>query len=443
MTFSFKEFSVTIINEHQLLGGKKMKPGFFQELKDRGLIHQTTDEVALEKQLNDESVKLYVGFDPTADSLHIGHLLPVLMLRRFQKNGHVPIALVGGGTGMIGDPSFKDQERQLNTLDTVQNWSESIKNQLSRFIDFDDAQNPAIIANNYDWLGSTLLIDFLRDVGKNFTINYMMSKESVKRRIESGISYTEFAYQLLQAYDFLKLYEAHGCLLQLGGSDQWGNITSGIELLRREKEVQGFGLTMPLITKADGTKFGKTEGNAVWLDATKTTPYEFYQFWINTDDRDVIKFLKYFTFLSLEEIAAIEEEFVNAPEKRVAQKTLAQEVTTLVHGSQAYDQALRISEALFSGEIKGLSGEEIKQGFKGVPTYHVQAEDALNLVDLLISAEVVKSKRQAREDIQNGAIYINGGRVQDLTYEISDVDKIDGHSTVIRRGKKKYHLLQF
>ena len=420
-----------------------MVSGFFHELKDRGLIHQTTDEVALEKQLNEETVKLYVGFDPTADSLHIGLLLPVLMLRRFQQHGHVPIALVGGGTGMIGDPSFKDQERQLNTLDTVKNWSESIKHQLSRFIDFEDATNPAIIANNYDWLGETLLIDFLRDVGKHFTINYMMSKESVKRRIETGISYTEFAYQLLQAYDFLKLYETHGCLLQLGGSDQWGNITAGIELLRREKEVQGFGLTMPLITKADGTKFGKTEGNAVWLDAEKTTPYEFYQFWINTDDRDVIKFLKYFTFLSLEEIAAVETEFLAAPESRLAQKKLAEEVTSLVHGQEAYEQALRISQALFSGDIKGLSGEEIKQGFKGVPTYNVTQEDDLALVELLITANVVPSKRQAREDIKNGAIYINGERIQELTYVISESDKIDGHSTVIRRGKKKYHLLQF
>ncbi|HRM23208.1 tyrosine--tRNA ligase [Enterococcus sp. DIV1314a] len=420
-----------------------MVSGFFHELKDRGLIHQTTDEVALEKQLNEETVKLYVGFDPTADSLHIGHLLPVLMLRRFQQHGHVPIALVGGGTGMIGDPSFKDQERQLNTLDTVKNWSESIKHQLSRFIDFEDATNPAVIANNYDWLGETLLIDFLRDVGKHFTINYMMSKESVKRRIETGISYTEFAYQLLQAYDFLKLYETHGCLLQLGGSDQWGNITAGIELLRREKEVQGFGLTMPLITKADGTKFGKTEGNAVWLDAEKTTPYEFYQFWINTDDRDVIKFLKYFTFLSLEEIAAVETEFLAAPESRLAQKKLAEEVTSLVHGQEAYEQALRISQALFSGDIKGLSGEEIKQGFKGVPTYNVTQEDDLALVELLITANVVPSKRQAREDIKNGAIYINGERIQELTYVISESDKIDGHLTVIRRGKKKYHLLQF
>ncbi len=420
-----------------------MSSDFFQELKERGLVHQATDEVALEKQLNEESVKLYVGFDPTADSLHIGHLLPVLVLRRFQQNGHVPIALVGGGTGMIGDPSFKDQERQLNTLDTVKNWSQSIKNQLSRFIDFEDDTNPAIIANNYDWLGSMSLIDFLRDVGKNFTINYMMSKESVKRRIETGISYTEFAYQLLQAYDFLKLYETHGCLLQLGGSDQWGNITSGIELLRREKEVQGFGLTMPLITKADGTKFGKTEGNAVWLDAEKTTPYEFYQFWINTDDRDVIKFLKYFTFLSLEEIAAIEEEFTKAPETRVAQKALAKEITTLVHGAEAYDKAVRISEALFSGEIKRLSGEEIKQGFKGVPTYEVKAEDNLNIIELLITAGIEPSKRQAREDVQNGAIYINGDRIQELSYELNETDKIDGQSTVIRRGKKKYFLLQF
>lgn len=420
-----------------------MSTDFFDELKARGLVHQTTDEEALKKQLNEESVKLYIGFDPTADSLHIGHLLPILMLRRFQLNGHVPIALVGGGTGMIGDPSFKDAERSLNTLDTVKNWSDSIKGQLSRFIDFDDEKNPAILANNYDWLGEISLIDFLRDVGKNFTINYMMSKESVKRRIETGISYTEFAYQLLQAYDFLKLYETQGCLLQLGGSDQWGNITSGIELLRREREVQGFGLTMPLITKADGTKFGKTEGNAVWLDAEKTSPYEFYQFWINTDDRDAMKFLKYFTFLTLEEIAEIEKEFAAAPEKRAAQKALAKEVTTLVHGEEAYNQAVKISQALFSGDIKELNAEEILQGFKDVPSYEVQAEDSMNIVELLIAAKIEPSKRQAREDVQNGAIYINGERMQDVTAELSDTDKIEGQFTVVRRGKKKYFLLKY
>lgn len=419
-----------------------MNSAFFEELKARGLVYQVTDEEALQKQLNESSVKLYIGFDPTADSLHIGHLLPILMLRRFQQNGHVPIALVGGGTGMIGDPSFKDAERSLNTLDTVKAWSESIKAQLARFIDFDDTHNPAILANNYDWLGKLSLIDFLRDVGKNFTINYMMSKESVKRRIETGISYTEFAYQLLQAYDFLKLYETQGCLLQLGGSDQWGNITSGIELLRREQEVQGFGLTMPLITKADGTKFGKTEGNAVWLDADKTSPYEFYQFWINTDDRDVVKFLKYFTFLSLEEITAIETEFQAAPEKRVAQKALAQAVTTLVHGQAAYEQAVKISQALFNGEIQSLSAAEIQQGFKDVPTYEVSATEDHKLVELLVAAKIEPSKRQAREDIQNGAIYVNGKRIQDLTAEITAAEKIEDRFTVIRRGKKKYFLLK-
>ncbi|GBD73612.1 tyrosyl-tRNA synthetase [Tetragenococcus halophilus subsp. halophilus] len=420
-----------------------MHSNFFQELKQRGLVHQTTDERALEEQLNKESVKLYVGFDPTADSLHIGHLLPILMLRRFQQNGHVPIALVGAGTGMIGDPSFKDQERQLNPLTTVQEWSDNVKKQLAQFIDFNNKENPAIVDNNYDWLGKMSMIDFLRDVGKNFTINYMMNKESVKRRIDSGISYTEFAYQLLQAYDFLKLYQKYSCLLQLGGSDQWGNITSGIELLHREEGVQGFGLTMPLITKADGKKFGKTEGNAIWLDANKTSPYEFYQFWLNTDDRDAVRFLKYFTFFSLDEIAQIEEEFQQAPETRVAQKALAKDVTTLVHGKKGYEQAKRISEALFSGSIKELNTEELDQAFGGVPAYEVGSDDSLNLVEILIAAGIDSSKRQAREDINNGAIYLNGDRIQDTDYEIQEADKLGGKTTVIRRGKKRYFLLRF
>ncbi|GMA07801.1 tyrosine--tRNA ligase 2 [Tetragenococcus halophilus subsp. flandriensis] len=420
-----------------------MHSDFFQELKERGLVHQTTDEKALEEQLNKESVKLYVGFDPTADSLHIGHLLPILMLRRFQQNGHVPIALVGAGTGMIGDPSFKDQERQLNPLATVQEWSDNVKKQLSQFIDFNNKENPAIVDNNYNWLGKMSMIDFLRDVGKNFTINYMMNKESVKRRIDAGISYTEFAYQLLQAYDFLKLYQKYGCLLQLGGSDQWGNITSGIELLHREEGVQGFGLTMPLITKADGKKFGKTEGNAIWLDANKTSPYEFYQFWLNTDDRDAVRFLKYFTFFSLDEIAQIEEEFKQAPENRVAQKALAQDVTTLVHGKKAYEQAKHISEVLFNGSIKELDAEELDQAFADVPAYKVSPEDSLNLVEILIAANIESSKRQAREDINNGAIYINGDRIQDTNYEITEKDKLSGKTTVIRRGKKRYFILRF
>ena len=420
-----------------------MNSAFFEELKARGLVYQVTDEEALQKQLNEESVKLYIGFDPTADSLHIGHLLPILMLRRFQQNGHVPIALVGGGTGMIGDPSFKDAERSLNTLDTVKAWSESIKGQLSRFIDFEDEKNPAILANNYDWLGELSLIDFLRDVGKNFTINYMMSKESVKRRIETGISYTEFAYQLLQAYDFLKLYETEGCLLQLGGSDQWGNITSGIELLRREQEVQGFGLTMPLITKADGTKFGKTEGNAVWLNPEKTSPYEMYQFWMNVMDADAVRFLKIFTFLSLDEIEDIRKQFESAPHERLAQKILAREVVTLVHGEEAYKEALNITEQLFAGNIKNLSVKELKQGLRGVPNYQVQADENHNIVEILVSSGVVNSKRQAREDVQNGAIYVNGDRIQDLDYVLSDADKLENELTVIRRGKKKYFVLTY
>lgn len=420
-----------------------MQTDFLQELKDRGLVYQVTDESALEKKLNEESVKLYIGFDPTADSLHIGHLLPILTLRRFQKAGHVPIALVGGGTGLIGDPSFKDTERSLNSSETVASWSDSLRRQLERFIDFYNDENPAIIANNYDWLSNILLIDFLRDVGKNFTVNYMMSKESVKRRIETGISYTEFAYQLLQAYDFLQLYDREGCLLQLGGSDQWGNITSGIELLRREREVQGYGMTMPLIKKADGTKFGKTEGNAVWLDAEKTTPYEYYQFWFNTDDRDAVQFLKYFTFLSLDEIDQIEKEFKEAPHERLAQKVLAKEVTILTHGEEAFEQAVRISEALFSGEIKSLNAKEIAQGFKDVPSYEVKESDDRNLVELLVTSGLVSSKRQAREDITNGAIYINGDRQQDVAYELKETDKIEGQFTVLRRGKKNYFLLKF
>lgn len=420
-----------------------MSQDLLKELQERGLIYQATDEAALAEKLSKEKIHLYIGFDPTADSLHIGHLLPILILRRFQLAGHTPIALVGGGTGMIGDPSFKDAERSLNTAETVQGWSDQIKQQLAHFLDFENDTNPALMANNYEWLGSISLIAFLRDVGKNFTINYMMSKESVKRRIETGISYTEFAYQLLQAYDFLQLYERYGCALQLGGSDQWGNITSGIELIRREKETQAYGITMPLITKADGTKFGKTEGNAVWLDPAKTTPYEFYQFWLNTDDRDAVKFLNYFTFLSLEEIAAIEQDFLQAPEQRLAQKRLAEEVTILVHGQAAYEQAVRISQALFSDQLKNLNAADVRLAFKSVPSYTVQPEDSLNLVELLVKSGIETSKRQAREDIQNGAIYLNGERNQQLDYELTAADQIEGQFVIIRRGKKKYFLLNF
>ncbi|MDR0921171.1 MAG: tyrosine--tRNA ligase [Lactobacillales bacterium] len=421
-----------------------MSLDFFEELKARGLIYQTTDDVELEKKLNEENIKLYIGFDPTADSLHIGSLVPILMLRRFQLAGHTPVALVGGGTGLIGDPSFKDQERSLNTVDTVQQWSDSIKNQLSRFIDFNAEKNPAALVNNYDWLGKLSLIDFLRDVGKNFTINYMMSKESVKRRVETGISYTEFAYQLLQGYDFYKLFEDHDIILQVGGSDQWGNITAGTELIRRETGKQGFGLTMPLITTADGKKFGKSEGNAIWLDAEKTSPYEFYQFWLNVGDNDAVQFLKYFTFLSLDEIAEIEKEFNENTGQRLAQKTLAKEVTTIVHGEEAFLRAEKISSVLFGGgDVKELSAAEIAEGFKDVPSYQVSEGENFNIVEFLVASKIDSSKRQAREDVSNGAIYINGKRVQDLAYELSDSDKIEGKFTVIRRGKKKNFLIKY
>jgi len=412
-----------------------------EDLQYRGLINQITDEEGLKKLLAEESVKLYCGFDPTADSLHIGHLLPILILRRFQLAGHQPIALVGGATGLIGDPSGKKAERTLNAKETVENWVESIKGQLSRFLDFDSKENPATMANNYDWTGKMDVITFLRDVGKNFGLNYMLAKDTVQSRLETGISFTEFSYMILQSLDFLKLYETENCRLQIGGSDQWGNITAGLELIRKtHEEAKAFGLTVPLVTKADGTKFGKTEGNAVWLDPEKTTPYEFYQFWINTDDRDVVNYLKYFTFLSHEEIEELAKATAEQPEKRLAQKALAEDVTKLVHGEAALKQAIRISKALFSGNIKELNGAEIEQGFKDVPSF-TNTEAETNLVDLLVAAKISPSKRQAREDIQNGAIYINGDRVTDVGYMLGDSDKIEGKFTIIRRGKKKYYLI--
>ncbi|MEK3807616.1 tyrosine--tRNA ligase [Bacillus sp. FSL H8-0547] len=415
-----------------------------KDLQFRGLINQMTDEEGLKKVLEEESVKLYTGFDPTADSLHIGHLLPILTLRRFQQAGHRPIALVGGATGMIGDPSGKKAERTLNTSDIVKEWSDKIKNQLSRFLDFDPSgKNPAVLANNFDWIGSMDLITFLRDVGKNFGINYMLAKDTVASRIESGISYTEFSYMILQSYDFLNLYRTEGCRLQVGGSDQWGNITAGLELIRKSEEnAKAFGLTVPLVTKSDGTKFGKTEGGAIWLDKEKTTPYEFYQFWINTDDRDVIKYIKFFTFLSHEEIGSLEQQLTDAPEKRAAQKALAEEMTKLVHGEKSLEQAIKISQALFSGNIKELTGDEIEQGFKDVPAFTVE-ENEIGLIDLLVNAKISPSKRQAREDVSNGAVYINGERVQETDKVLGAEHRIDGKFTVIRRGKKKYTLIQY
>ena len=299
------------------------------------------------------------------------------------------------------------------------------------------------MVNNYDWFSDISFIDFLRDVGKYFTVNYMMSKESVKKRIETGISYTEFAYQIMQGYDFFILNQKHNVTLQIGGSDQWGNMTAGTELLRRKADKTGHVITVPLITDASGKKFGKSEGNAVWLNADKTSPYEMYQFWMNVMDDDAVRFLKIFTFLSLDEIEGIRKQFEAAPHERLAQKILAREVVTLVHGEKAYQEALNITEQLFAGNIKNLSVKELKQGLRGVPNYQVQTEDNLNIVDLLVTAGVVNSKRQAREDVQNGAIYVNGDRIQDLDYTLSDADKLENELTVIRRGKKKYFVLTY
>lgn len=415
----------------------------FEELKARGLVFQTTDEEALVKALTEGQVSYYTGYDPTADSLHLGHLVAILTSRRLQLAGHKPYALVGGATGLIGDPSFKDAERSLQTKDTVDGWVTKIQGQLSRFLDFENGDNKAEMVNNYDWFSGISFIDFLRDVGKYYTVNYMMSKDSVKKRIETGISYTEFAYQIMQGYDFYELNDKHNVTLQIGGSDQWGNMTAGTELLRRKADKSGHVMTVPLITDSTGKKFGKSEGNAVWLDADKTSPYEMYQFWLNVMDDDAVRFLKIFTFLSLDEIAKIEEKFDAARHERLAQKILAKEVVTLVHGEEAYNQALNITEQLFAGNIKNLSAKELKQGLSNVPNYAVQAEDNLNIVELLVTSGIVTSKRQAREDVQNGAIYVNGERVQDLEYSLSDSDKIDGELTVIRRGKKKYSVLTY
>ncbi|WP_010651207.1 tyrosine--tRNA ligase [Oceanobacillus massiliensis] len=418
-----------------------------QDLEGRGLIHQTTDREGLEKHLKENQITLYCGFDPTADSLHIGHLVPLTMLKRFQQAGHKPIALVGGGTGMIGDPSGRSSERSLNTAEVVQGYASKIQEQIGKLVDLEQDDNPVLSRNNHDWLGSMSVIDFLRDAGKHFGINYMLAKESVSARIEKGITFTEFSYMILQSLDFLKLYEQENCTLQIGGSDQWGNITAGMELIRRSREDQAeeikvFGLTVPLITKADGTKFGKTAGNAVWLDADKTTPYEFYQFWINTDDRDVIKFIRYFTFLSAQEIAELQEELENRPENRIAQKRLAQEMTRTVHSEEALTQAEKISAALFNGELKELSADDIEQGFKDVPTFETEKQD-IPLIELLVNASISSSKRQAREDVKSGAIYINGERVQNLDHSITSEDRIEEQFTIIRRGKKKYFLVTY
>ncbi|MFC1525773.1 tyrosine--tRNA ligase [Candidatus Latescibacterota bacterium] len=411
-----------------------------EDLAWRGLIYQITDEEGLSRRLADGPVTLYCGFDPTADSLGVGNLVQILLLRRFQEAGHRPIALVGGGTGLIGDPGGKTEERQLQDRETVEAWAVSFGHQIGRFLDF-DGPNGARMMNNLDWLGELSAIDLLRDVGKHFPVPYMLAKESVKTRLETGISFTEFSYMVLQSYDFLKLHELEGCELQIGGSDQWGNITAGSDFIRRSGGPQVYGLTCPLVTQADGTKFGKTEAGNVWIGADRTSPYEFYQFWINTPDASVVDYLKIFTLREREEIEALAESVANDPGKREAQRSLAGAVTELVHGDEARRKAEKISRALFYGELKDLEEDEIQQGFGDVPTWSM-SEPELGLVDLLVSAGVVKAKRQAREDINNGAIYLNGGRCTDLTHVVRKQDGLHGRYHIIRRGKNKYFLVQ-
>ncbi|CRY53958.1 tyrosyl-tRNA synthetase [Yersinia intermedia] len=416
-----------------------------KQLQERGLVAQVTDEDALAERLAQGPISLYCGFDPTADSLHLGHLVPLLCLKRFQLAGHRPVALVGGATGMIGDPSFKASERKLNTEDTVNEWVEKIRRQVSPFLDFDCGENSAIAANNYDWFGGMNVLTFLRDIGKHFSVNQMINKEAVKQRLnrdDSGISFTEFSYNLLQAYDFACLNKAHGVVLQIGGSDQWGNITSGIDLTRRLHQQQAYGLTVPLITKADGTKFGKTEGGAVWLDPKKTSPYKFYQFWINTADADVYRFLKFFTFMSMEEINALEEEDKNSGKAPRAQYVLAENVTGMVHGVEGLAAAKRITASLFSGDLNDMTEADFAQlAQDGMPTIEL-ARDA-DLQQALVNAELVPSRGQARTMISSNAVALNGEKQADPEYVFTDADRLFGRYTLLRRGKKHYCLISW
>lgn len=410
-----------------------------EDLKWRGAINQETDHEGLNELVNQKSVGIYVGIDPTGDSMHIGHLIPFMILKRFQLAGHHPVIVIGGGTGSIGDPSGKKSERVLQTMDQVRHNQDALTAQMEKLFGQDGKFD---IVNNYDWLSKLSLLDFLRDYGKLFNVNTMLNKEIVASRLEVGISFTEFTYQILQSIDFLHLYRHNDVQIQLGGADQWGNITSGTDLIHRVEgqDAKVFGLTIPLLLKSDGTKFGKSEGGNVWLDPEKTSPYEFYQFWINQDDNDVIKYLKYFTFLPQDEIADLEKKVQTQPEKREAQRKLAEEVTEFVHGKEAVKQAEHITAALFSGNVADLTTTEIEQGFKNMPSVEVSS-DPLNIVQWLVDAtKIEKSRRQAREDITNGAIRINGERIEDVDYEINPAKKFDGKFVIVRRGKKKYFL---
>jgi tyrosyl-tRNA synthetase len=418
----------------------------FDELTWRGLVYDATDGLA--DVFAKERVTAYIGFDPTASSLHIGNLLGLVTLSRLQRCGHSPIALAGGGTGMIGDPSGKAQERALLTLDQIAANVEGIKPQLAQFLDFARSENPARVVNNADWLTTFDLLGFLRDTGKYFTVNYMLQKESVNRRLESddGISYTEFSYLLLQARDFLELFDHYGCTLQMGGSDQWGNITAGIELIRKVHAKKAHGLVTPLVTTASGAKFGKTEAGAIWLDPQRTSPFKFYQFWLNTDDRDVVSYLKYFTFLERGTIDELEAASLRAPEKREAQRVLAREVTTLVHGADAVTRSEQASSVLFGEDIATLSVDEVLAVFEDVPSTELPADafggEGMAIVDLIARAELAASKSDARRLVQSGGVYVNNRRVADPQARLTLEQTIGGRVIVLRRGTKQQHLVK-
>ena len=411
-----------------------------EELKYRDLVYQQTDEERIKKLLETESVSIYCGTDPTGDSLHVGHLLPFLTLKRFAKYGHKPVVLVGGGTGIIGDPSGRSEERQLQSLETIAENAKKLENQLRNI--FRGDENIEFV-NNGDWLGKMSMIEFLRDYGKLINVNYMLAKDSVSSRLENGLSFTEFSYTLLQGIDYAYLNEHHGVKMQLGGSDQWGNITTGLEIMRKLRgDVEAYGFTIPLMLKSDGTKFGKSTGGAVWLDPEKTTPYEFYQFWFNTADNDTISAIKKFTFLEKEEIEKLEESLAKEPHLRLAQKALAEELVKIVHGEAALESALNITKALFSGNIKELTLDELKVAVKGMPKAQLPKDD-INIVDFLVESGVVTSKRQAREDVNNGAISINGDKVTDLAFTVDSSSRLEDSFTVVRRGKKNYKLVEY
>lgn len=443
LVFSYGRWYLVPSNSHESLAGLIMQK-FFDELKWRELLHSYS--AGVEDHLNHGVVTGYIGFDPTAASLHVGSLLPIMGLVHLQRSGHIPIAIAGGGTGMIGDPSGKTQERKLLSTEDIERNLDGIKKQLSRFLDFSAARNPAKVVNNAEWLAKLTMMEFLRDTGKHFSINEMLAKDSVKSRIEKeqGMSFTEFSYALLQSYDYLELFSRYNCTLQMGGSDQWGNIVAGIDLIRRVGGKEVHGIVFPLITTAGGVKFGKTESGTIWLDASLTSPYRFYQFWYNTDDKDVIRYLKFFTLLPQSRIEELASIAVRSPEKREAQMVLAEEVTRTVHGENALDQAVKASKIFFGGEISGITEAELLDVFAEVPSVEISRSEVpvegVSFIDLLVKSGVVKSKGEARRLVEAGGVSLNNVRVQDVERRVSLNEAIHGKFFVLRKGGKNYFL---